>query len=75
MARKNKEADKAYNQKYWAAHKVEINNRRKEDYKINKEKILARNKKWIADNREHWNAYQRAYRKKRRAALDMLKED
>ena len=34
----------------------------------NKEKIAAQKAAWIEKNREKWNAYQREYRKKRKAA-------
>ena len=34
----------------------------------NKEKIAAQKAAWFEKNREKWNAYQREYRKKRKAA-------
>lgn len=55
-----------YNAKYWAEHKEAISKRRKKEYLKNRGKILARNKKWLKDNKDKWNAYQREYRAKLR---------
>ena len=68
MARKDKEATKEYNAKYWAEHKKEISEKRKEAYQRDKDKIKVRNKKWVEKNREKWNAYLREYRKAKKEA-------
>lgn len=57
---------KEYNAKYYAEHKKEISERRKEVYKKDKKKIIDRNKKWQKDNREYWNAYMREYRRRKK---------
>ena len=59
-----------YNAKYWQEHKKAISKRRKEEYPKNRDKILARNKKWLKDNKDKWNAYQR----ERRAKLKLDKK-
>ena len=41
---------------------------KKEYYEANREKIAAAKKGWIDKNRDHWNAYQREYRARRKAA-------
>ena len=55
-----------YNAKYWAEHKKEISERRKKLYREHKEEIDERNKRWLNANREHWNAYLREYRRKKK---------
>lgn len=37
-------------------------------YEANKDKIAERNAAWMRKNREKWNAYQREYRRKKKAA-------
>lgn len=61
---RTRESKRKYNKKYWERHKKEISDKRKEDYAENKDKISLRNKQWLRDNRDKWNAYQRAYRAK-----------
>lgn len=65
-----KQNRKAYNARYWTAHKEEISERRKKVYKENRDKTLARNKRWLKNNKDQWNAYQREYRKRKKAELD-----
>ena len=55
-----------YNARYYAEHKKEISERRKKVYKRDKKKITERNLKWRDNNREHWNAYMREYRRKKK---------
>ena len=55
---------KEYNAEYWIKNKDRISAQRKEHYKKHREEILERNKKWITNNRDKWNAYQREYRAK-----------
>ena len=55
-----------YNSRYYAEHKEEISERRKKVYKRDKKKITERNLKWRNNNREHWNAYMREYRRKKK---------
>ena len=55
---------KEYNAKYYREHKKEISEKKKQYYLENKELVLARNRKWIENNREQWNAYVRNRRKK-----------
>lgn len=69
-----KQSRKAYNAQYWAAHKEKISERRKKIYKENRDKTLARNKQWLKDNKDQWNAYQREYRRRKKAALDKQKK-
>ena len=56
-----------YNAKYWAANRERISKKRKENYEKDPSKILERNKRWLENNREHWNAYQREYRRRQRS--------
>lgn len=65
---------KAYNDKYWAEHRYEILKKRRERYKKDKKKIDAQNRRWLDANREHWNAYMRDYRKKKKAEKAILEE-
>ena len=61
-----KQRIKEYNAKYWADHKEQISARRKETYKRDRDAIIRRNKQWLENNKEHWNAYQREYRRKKK---------
>lgn len=55
---------KEYNKKYYAEHKEELLEKRKKEY--NSKKAVAASRKWQKNNKEHWNAYQRAYRAKKK---------
>lgn len=68
-----KEKLKEYNANYWKEHKEEISEARKRKYKKDRDKILTRNKKWLKDNKDHWNAYQREYRRRKKEGLDKSK--
>ena len=63
---------KEYNAEYWERHKEEISKKRKEDYVKNRDVVIERNKQWLKDNRDKWNAYQRKYRA--RIKLDKQKK-
>lgn len=70
MVAKEKEKRREYNAKYWASHREELSKSRRERYKRDKAVILESNKRWLEKNRDHWNAYQREYRKRKIAELD-----
>lgn len=55
---------KEYNAEYYRKHRKEISEQRKQHYQEYKECIRARNRKWLENNREQWNAYMRNRRKK-----------
>ena len=61
-----KEKKREENARYRAAHREELNKLKKEKYKKDKSRFLEANKRWIAKNRDYWNAYQREYRKRRK---------
>lgn len=63
--RVNREKINAYKRKYYATHPEAAKHR--DDY----------TRKWIAEHKEAWNAYQREYQRKRRMikAKEKLKED
>lgn len=63
--RKKKRSE--YNAKYWAAHKERISEKRRKAYKEDPTKVNERNKRWLENNRERWNAYQREYRRRHNA--------
>lgn len=65
-----KQRRKEYNAKYWANNKAKISKTRKEKYRESPEKVIDRNKRWFSENRDRWNAYQREYRKRKKAELD-----
>lgn len=64
MARKNKEADKAYWQKYYAENREALREKRRLNY--DREKNNEWHRKWLEKegNREKWYAYLRERRKK-----------
>jgi hypothetical protein len=53
-----REKAREYGKKYYAEHKDDP------EYKA---KRNANTKRWIAENRDRWNAYRREYRRKRKA--------
>ena len=59
MARKNKEADKAYWREYYRKNKDKLMESRKEYQR-------EYHKEWQKKNKDKWNAYMREYRRKKR---------
>lgn len=68
-----------YMRKYWQEHKTARNAATKRWRETHREhaRKLSRDTAatWREKNREKYNAYQREYRKKRKALLDMVEED
>lgn len=60
--RKNKEATKEYNKKYWAEHREEIAIKRQSS----KDHRTEYAREWRKKNRGQYNAYMREYLRKRR---------
>ena len=66
---------KQLNAEYWERNKEKISAKRKLKYHSkDKEQRVASSKKWLKENRDRWNAYQREYKRKRRAELKLDKQ-
>lgn len=67
---------KQRNAEYWEKNKEKISAKRKLQYHGDtREKRLASSKKWLKENRDRWNAYQREYRRKQRDKLKLDKSN
>lgn len=62
---------KEYMQEYWIKNKKRLSAQRSKYYQEHKEEIDERNKVWLENNRDKWNAYMRERRRK--AKLDKQK--
>lgn len=62
---------KEYMREYWIKNKKRLSIQRSKYYKEHKEEIDERNKVWLENNRDKWNAYMRERRRK--AKLDKQK--
>lgn len=66
---------KQLNAEYWERNKEKISAKRKLKYHSeDKEQRVASSKKWLKENRDRWNAYQREYKRRRRAELKLDKQ-
>ena len=62
---------KEYMREYWIKNKKRLSAQRSKYYQEHKEEIDERNKNWLENNRDKWNAYMRERRRK--AKLDKQK--
>lgn len=73
MARKSKERDRAYWDKWYAENRERVLEKRKAKKTPEERREFAR--KWREENRERYNAYHRAYRnRKKEEKLDKTEE-
>lgn len=72
--RKRKEHTRAYNKRYYAEHKAELNAKNRTYYAAHRERENARSVAWRRGNKDYCDAYQRAYYDENRAIICIKKQ-